>query len=198
MRDLQAEFERPPRVCTISQHPIPALQTSILNTKVEALSAAKNHHRTHVSVYCDGSSLDNGTGGAAVLYVNQVEHSSLCYHLGPSNKHTVYEGELVGLSLAIHLLTSQRFQITSYVVVGTDNQAAIQALNNQRPHPGHYILDHIHEAAESLHSKQASLRFPGRTDLPTKDVVDLKIHWTPGHEKFAPNERADELAKQAS
>jgi ribonuclease HI len=137
-------------------------------------------------------------GGAAVLYVNQVEQASLCYHLGPSDKHTVYEGELVGLSLAVHLLTSLRFQITSYVIIGTDNQATIQALNNQRPHPGHYILDHIHDTMEPLNSKQASLRHLGRTNLPTKGVVDLQIHWTPGHEKFAPNKHADELAKQAS
>jgi hypothetical protein len=117
----------------------PSFSTTILGSKDEALSAAKTHHRTQVSVYCDGSSLDNGTGGAAVLYINQVEKASLCYHLGPSDKHTVYEGELVGLSLAVHLLTSLRFQLNSYIIIGSDNQAAIKALNNQRPHPGHYI-----------------------------------------------------------
>ena len=79
---------------------------------------------------------------------------SLHFHLGPSNKHTVYKGELIGLSLAIHLLTSLHFQFNSYTVIGTDNQAAIRALNNQRPHPGHYILDHIHDAVECLHRKR--------------------------------------------
>ena len=177
---------------------IPAFTTSILDSKPAALTAANNHHNTQVSVYCDGSSLDNGTGGAAVLFINRVENVSLCYHLGPSNKHTVYEGELIGLFLAIHLLTSLQFQFNTYTVIGTDNQAAIQALNNQRPHPGHYILDHIHDAVERLHRKQASLRNPGHTNLPIRDVIDLRIHWTPGHEKFPPNERADELAKQAA
>lgn len=32
----------------------------------------------------------------------------------------------------------------------------------------------------------------------TKDVIDLQIHWVPGHKGFKPNERADEVAKLAA
>jgi hypothetical protein len=84
--------------------------------------------------------MDNGTGGAAVLYVDKIEKASLYYHLGPSDKHMVYEGELIGLLLSLCLLILLHFQLDC-CIIGTDNQAAIRALTNQRPHPGHYILD---------------------------------------------------------
>jgi len=29
----------------------------------------------------------------------------------------------------------------------------------------------------------------------TRGVIDLQLHWTPGHVDFPPNERADEIAK---
>ena len=32
----------------------------------------------------------------------------------------------------------------------------------------------------------------------TKGVIDLRVQWIPGHKDFAPNEKADELAKQAT
>jgi ribonuclease HI len=175
----------------------PALSTSILGSKPEALAAANTHHNTQVSLYCDGSGFEDGIGASAVLYINKIEQKSLRYHLGPASEHTVYEGELVGLSLALHLLNSLRFQIHSYTVIGTDNQAAIRALNNQRPHPAHYLLDHIHILAESFQSKQTDMHRPSSPPDSTHPI-DLQIHWTPGHEKFAPNERADAIAKQAA
>jgi len=177
---------------------IPSFDSAILNSKPEALAAAKIHHNTKVSVYCDGSSFENGTGGAAALYINKIEKSSLRYYLRPANKHTVYEGKLIGLALAMHLLTSLCFRLTSYTVIGTDNQASIKALTNQRPHPGHYLLDRIHDAAECLHTKQHRLSNPRTTNPVKRNAIDLQIHWTPSHANFSPNERADALAKWAA
>ena len=31
-----------------------------------------------------------------------------------------------------------------------------------------------------------------------KGVIDLRVHWIPGHKDFAPNEKADEMAKRAT
>lgn len=62
---------------------------------------------------------------------------------------------------------------------------AIKALLNQHSHPAHYLLDHIHTLAEKLQHK-----------LNNSNLV--QIHWTPGHQDFSPNERADVLAKQAA
>ncbi|KNZ72377.1 hypothetical protein J132_03468 [Termitomyces sp. J132] len=59
----------------------------------------------------------------------------------------------------------------------------LKALFNQRPHPAHYLLDLIHSTAEQLQ---------------TRDVINLQLHWVPGHKDFTPNKRADELAKTAA
>ncbi|KAF8154760.1 hypothetical protein B0H34DRAFT_616330, partial [Crassisporium funariophilum] len=91
--------------------------------------------------------------------------------LGPDTHHTVYEAEIVGLTLSLHLLTSLGRQLSDAVTLGSNSQAAIRALNNQLPHPAHYLLD---------------------------IVVDLRITWTPGHSDFDPNERADTVAKTAA
>ena len=32
----------------------------------------------------------------------------------------------------------------------------------------------------------------------SKRVINLQIHWVPGHLDFAPNDKADELAKEAA
>jgi ribonuclease HI len=159
--------------------------THIAQDKEKALTAANTLHKSKYTVYSDGSGFEGGAGAAAVMYINQVESQSLWLHLGPMSGHTVYEGELVGLCLAFHILLSLPFTLRSRVIIGTDNQAAVKALSNQRPHPAHYLLDYIHDSAEKLCIKH-------------NGNIDLQIHWTPGHQGFIPNERADSLAKQAA
>ena len=36
----------------------------------------------------------------------------------------------------------------------------------------------------------------GRSML--KGVIDLQVHWVPGHSEFVPNEKADDEAKKAA
>lgn len=160
--------------------------THIANDKETALATASMlHNNSECSIYTDGSGFENGIGAAAVSYINKVESQYLWFHLGPSSRHTVYEGELIGICLALHILLSLPFNIYSRIVIGSDSQAAIKALTNQSTHPAQYLLDYIHDSAEKLHSKY-------------KGNIDLQIHWTPAHRNFAPNERADELAKRAA
>ena len=89
-----------------------------------------------------------------------------------------------------------------------DSQALIKAMENQRPHAGHFILDEIHNAAEKLQAKQDGLfnreeraqaiRAKEVWKGCTKGVIDLHLIWVPGHHDFAPNEKADEEAKKAA
>lgn len=161
------------------------LSTHIAPSKEEALTKATTLHNSTYTVYSDGSGFENGIGAAAIMYINQVESQSLWMHLGPSTEHTVYEGELAGLCLALHILYSLPFSIHSRIIIGTDSQAAIKALSKQTSHLAHYLLDHIHNLAENLHDK-------------LNGNVNIQIHWTPGHQDFAPNERADTLTKRAA
>ncbi|GLB41456.1 putative encoded by [Lyophyllum shimeji] len=188
---------------------VPSFSTHILDNKIAALAEANRaHRRAPVSVYCDGSGFEGGISASAVLYVCGTEEASLQYFLGPMSRHTVYEAEIVGLTLGLHLLTTFSRRLRSLTVIGSDSQAVIKALCNQRPHPAHYLLDHVYDAAEKLHVKQdriaratarrAAINSGSEWTDRTRRVIDLQVHWTPGHVDFAPNERADEIAKEAA
>jgi ribonuclease HI len=77
-------------------------------------------------VYTDGSMKDGWVGAAAVL-VRRGEHDKvLKVQLGRDTEHEVYEAELVGLQLALHLI--QGTEWINKVAVYTDNQAVLKAL----------------------------------------------------------------------
>ena len=143
-----------------------------------------------------------------MLYINDRLARSLRVYLGIAQEHTVYKAEGVRLLLGLHLLHGLTRQLTHSVILGTDSQAVIKALNNQLSHSGHYLLDAIHLAAERLHTKQDGIinREDRVQTINTGDqwkgdsrgVIDLQIHWVPGHCDFAPNKRADKEAKLAA
>ena len=183
----------------------PAFTTSILPDKPTALIQAVASHNTKISIYCDGLGYKGSIGASAVLYVNSVKKRSLQYHLGPDTEHMVYEAEITGLLLALHLLSLLKSSLCSPVVIRSDSQATIRALLNQKPHPAHHLLDQVHTSAKQLHAMHYKLRHSSTPLLTkqlceeyTQDVIDLQVHWTPGHVDFPPNECADEIAKSAA
>ena len=112
----------------------PTMKTIIIGNKEDALRFANTTHSlTKFKVYCDGSSLENGTSAAAILYKGNRVVKSLLLHVGSATEHTVYKTELIGILLALHLLTSITCLLTtSTLVIGLDNQAVIESLNNQK------------------------------------------------------------------
>jgi ribonuclease HI len=110
--------------------------------------------------------------------------------------------------MGLHLLKGLNMKLTHPTILGSDSQAVIRALDNQWSHPSQYILDSIIQSAEDLHKKQDGIvNHVERTNTlaegeiwksRTKGIVDLQVHWVPGHVDFAPNDRADEEAKKAA
>ena len=159
-----------------------------------------------VRVYSDGSGFKGGIGASAILYLKDRLIKTLRFYLGTEQELTVYEAEGVGLAMGLHLLSTLHSRVTP-TILGSDSQAVIRALDNQQPHPSHYIIDNIHQATEDLNRKQDGLinrmereaavamgdEWIGRK----KGVINLQIHWVPGHIDFAPNEKADEEVKKA-
>jgi len=140
---------------------IPSFTTHIPDGKPAALAVTEDHHqKAHITIYCDGSGFEGNIGTSAVLYINAVETNLLQYHLGLATNHTIYEGEIVGLSLALHMLSILQTHLHTYTGIGSDSQATIPALDNQCLHPAHYLLDHVHDAAENLHISQHYLQSP--------------------------------------
>ena len=195
----------------VHRHPNykPALNTVIEPNKESALTEANNNHiSTHYKVYSDGSGFEGGASASAILYKDNCIVKSLCYYLGPLTEHTVYGSELIGLLLALHLLLGLTCQLLHSVIIGLVNQAAIRSLTNQEAEPAHYLLDTIHNTAERLHQcqdwiqhkdlfRQARQRNQQCT-AKSKGIIDLQIHWVPGHLDFALNDKADKLAKDAA
>jgi ribonuclease HI len=188
---------------------IPSFTTHMEENKIAALLKAHLDFVNYpISVYSDGSGFEGGIGASAVLFIDGNESTALRFHLGSEKQHTVYEAEIVGLTLSLHLLTNLQRQLRQSTILGTDSQAAIKALDNQRPHAARYLLDHVHTAAEKLQAKQDRLRnTAARRDAKKRGeqivyrkrgVFDLQIHWVPGHMGFEPNKRADEEAKAAA
>ena len=169
------------------------------------MAANINHTSTLYKIYCNSSGFKGGASAAAILYKGNHVVKSLHYHLGPLTTHTVYESELIGLLLILHLLLGLTCQLHT-VIIDLDNQAMICSLSNQTPKPAHYILNTIHTTAKKLHQRQDHLQnkdtfhqaHQQRQQLPakTKNVIDLQIHWVPGHLDFAPNDKADEPTKK--
>jgi ribonuclease HI len=164
-------------------------------------------HR-YARVYSNGSGFEGGIGALALLYIKEHLVKVLRIHLGSALEHTVYEAEGVGLVMGLHPLNGLNRQLTQTTVMGTGSQAVIRALSNQNLHAGQYILDVIHNAAEQLNAKQD--RLINREDRARKieneqewsgqkhRVINLQVHWVPGHCNFEPNKRVDKGAKKAA
>ena len=193
------------------RHPLyrPTVEIHIDENKEKALTSANTTHNSNrYKAYCDGSGLEDGAGAAAILYKGNRAIKQLKFHAGNMSKHTVYETELLGLLLAFHLLSSLTCALRYSTSIGLDNQASIKAISNQKPKPAQYLMDQVHNAAELLQIRQdriqrknefKSAKRNGNQLTPRKrNVCEIQILWVPGHKDFAPNEKVDELAKQAA
>ncbi|KAJ7168172.1 ribonuclease H-like domain-containing protein, partial [Mycena crocata] len=131
----------------------------------------------------DGSGIDGKIGASAVLYRDGVEVRACRKRLGSARKHTVYEGEGVGGNLGLGLLWAER-HIEGNVTIAVDSTPAIDATQNVRPNPSHWIWDLWHKHARMVQRKHPN--------------IQITIRWTPGHRDIEGNERADVEAKKAA
>lgn len=63
--------------------------------------------------------------------------------LGILDQHTVYEGELAGMLLALDIMRSLPLSVRRATVL-LDNQAAVKAVRTRRCCPGQYLVDAFH------------------------------------------------------
>ena len=75
-------------------------------------------------IYSDGSGLGGYVGAAAVMYKAGQSLKVLKLHLGTLEEHMTYEVEAAGLSLALHLLSTERDARLATTML--DNQSVIQ------------------------------------------------------------------------
>src|SRR6266481_5258661 len=107
-------------------------------------SSREEDHTDQVEVhtYLDGSGIDGHAGAAAVLYRGNRVIKTLRYFLGPLTQHTTYEVEVVGVLLALKLLTNEGDAHMASIKL--DNQAMILMLNSCWAKSTQSLLNEVH------------------------------------------------------
>jgi ribonuclease HI len=192
----------------------PLANITIEDNRTTAIEQA--NELTGTILFTDGSGHDHGIGAGAIMVRNGTVVRTRRYCLGSDENHTVYEAEALAITLALHLAVNMDRMLTE-LTIGTDNQAVLLGLLNQRTKPSHHLLDRIHDSLEDFQVSQARMRgIPikgyrkgtGRTKLQDgskgwkewklKQWCRVNFIWTPGHEGIPGNERADDEAKAAA
>jgi hypothetical protein len=122
----------------------------------EASIKADADGKEKIKIYLDGSAQDGKVGAVAILIRPGRATRKLHFHLGMTEQHTVFEAEMVGLILGLHLIKTEKTR-TSYAI-GADNQAALAAAATPSNRSGHYLANHFLTAATA---------YGRRTELPT-------------------------------
>ena len=147
--------------------------------------AEYKNNKDATKIFTDGSSNNGKVGASAVLYINDVQITTLRFHLGPATEHTVFEAELVGMILAAQLLTIHDI-FPLPVSIFVDNQAAIIAGERPSSKPGHYLSVEFRKLLHELQEKHG---------LSSRDI---SVQWIAGHKDVLGNEEADREAKKAA
>ena len=146
----------------------------------EAANAAEE-----VIIYTDGSAINGKVGAAAILTRADKPPRVLHLHLGSEKEHTVHEAELVGILLAMQLISTEKHGSTSFAIA-VDNQVAIQSFHSELRNPGHHLSREIIRIANQIQKRRSKAKY------------SLTIRWAAGHEGIQGNESADEEAKKAA
>jgi len=132
-----------------------------------------------ISVYTDGSEIENEVGAAAYSpSTSTIVH----YHLGNGKYANVFAAELVAIKLAMTIFdrSPNHDALTAYV----DSQSALRALCAPGRQSGQYILAEILAAMEGIRG--------------TSPTSTLQLEWVPSHMGIQGNEAADAEAKKAA
>jgi hypothetical protein len=88
-------------------------------------------------------------GTADVLHmIGQPDHI-LQLHLGSTKHHLVYEAELSGMLMGLHLIKTEKKNKTR-CVINVDNQATLTAINSSMTKLGQHLVAVIHKLARKL------------------------------------------------
>jgi len=157
------------------------LDAELLQEVETEVKAAAEKERPGLTMFTDGSWLDDGAAGYAVVWKNGQSWKGIKTHMGYNQE--AYNSEFADLARALE--AAWRRPITpERVTIFTDAQAAIRRMASDEPGPGQqYAL----QARKHI----AALRR-------AKPCISIEIRWCPTHKGIAGNEKADEWANIAA
>ncbi|KAJ6176718.1 hypothetical protein N7485_003632 [Penicillium canescens] len=138
-------------------------------------------------IYTDGSGFEGHIGAAAVNFHDGDTVISDRRHLGTESQSTVYAAELSGIEMALARAIKDNKETTPIkareVIIFSDSQAAIQAVQNPQRPSGQYALTLIYAHVRTLRSQF---------------LANITLRWIPAHVGVPGNEAADGNAKCAA
>jgi len=132
-------------------------------------------------MFTDGSLLENGATGCAVVWRRGQTWAGAKVHMGSNQE--AYDTECAALAQALER-ASKRNTIPEWVTIFTDAQVAIRRMASDEPGPGQQY---------ALQARKHIATLPR-----TRPGIVIKIRWYPAHKGVVGNEKADEWAKAAA
>ncbi|CRL30042.1 Endonuclease/exonuclease/phosphatase [Penicillium camemberti] len=157
--------------------------------------ACDDHCRTSM-IFTDGSGFAGHIGASTASHYPEI--TSQRRYLGTDSQSTVYAAELSGIEIALAKINKESTEIdlnnrqptAREVIVFSDSQAAIQAVQNPQRPSGQYVLSGIYNHVRAIRSRDQ-----GDT---SKAPTNITIRWIPAHVGVDGNEFADGEAKSAA
>jgi ribonuclease HI len=157
--------------------------TEVARASHDEIEAALDRTPT-VLFFTDGSGYEGQVGASAVAPRGGIYQRR---YLGTTDESTVYVAELNGIEMAVAKFVNQRYNRPTKLVIFSDCQAAIQAVQNPKRSSGQHVLLAIYDHVRAL-----------RSLTPTFDQIPIEIRWIPAHVGVPSNETADVEAKLAA
>ena len=157
------------------------MDAELMQEEEEEAKKEAEKARPGLTVFTDGSRLEDGAAGYAVAWKRGESWVGIKAHMGYNQE--AYDAECVALARALESAT-RRSTIPERVTIFTDAQAAIKRIASEEPSPGQkYSLQARKHVATLRRSR------PG---------IIIEIRWCPAHKGVPGNEKADEWAKLAA
>jgi len=134
-----------------------------------------------LTMFTDGSRLENGATGCAVVWRRGRTCTGAKVHIGSNQE--AYDAECAALARALEE-ASKRNTIPEQVTIFTDAQEAIRRMASDEPGPSQQYALQVRQHIATLHRAR-----PG---------IVIEIRWYPAHKGVISNEKADEWAKVAA
>ena len=155
-----------------------------IEEKSRATDIAKSSH-ADLNFWCDGSKLDQGGAGAAVVWKeNRDDNLWTTQKVSLGKNKEILDAEIWGISEAIKIAEKKcmKFQQPLAISIFCDSQTAINQLR---------IMDN--KACQAL-----KVQIYQKVEQMVRQKHEISLCWVPSHCKIEGNEKADLAAKEAA
>jgi len=154
-----------------------ALNAELLQEEEAEATAEAEKARPGLTMYTDGSRMEDGAAGYAVVWKNGKTWEGIKAHMGYNQE--AYDAECTAIACALEAAT--RGYVPERVTIFSDSQAAIRRMASDDPGPGQQYAIRARKHIATLHKAKPS--------------TVIEIRWCPAHKGIAGNEEADKWAK---